>query len=138
MEQKDKLVTCPVCGGNACYEQYMEEEVITWLCWGCGFTSSTLLTKDSSIVKNTLETSPELYKDLMYTDEQGFLWFPATISVPEVGMIFVDGTSKKDWKWAAVKALQSEKNQAPKMDVQNIKHFERKDFMEAVDYLNLF
>lgn len=138
MEQKDKLVTCPVCGGNACYEQYMEEGAITWLCWGCGFTSSTLLTKDSPIVKSTLETSPELYKDLMHTDEQGFLWFPATISVPEVGMIFVDGTSKKDWKWAAVKALQSEKNQAPKMDVQNIKHFERKDFMEAVDYLNLF
>jgi hypothetical protein len=67
----ETMVICPHCGGNACYEQQINEEVTTHFCFGCGFTTSTLMQADSKLVKETLENSPELYKDLLYTDDSG-------------------------------------------------------------------
>ena len=63
----DKLTECNRCKGNACYEQHvqLEDPVTTWLCMGCGFTTSTMMDKDGPTTANTLETSPELYKDLI-------------------------------------------------------------------------
>ena len=141
----DKLVECKRCGGNACYEQKINEQVKTSLCWGCGFTTSTLMTKGSDIVKQALETSPELYKDLVYTDKDGLAWLPATITMPNSGMVFVDGTSKSDWKWAGVRAIPIQEgdkkvseDQTHKMDMKNVKHFEQRDFMDAAGYINMF
>ena len=94
---KDQLVEGPF-GSNACYEQSFQhegKEVRTWLCFGSGFTTSTLMTKESKLVQDTIETSPELYKDLMHIDENGKVWFPATITLPAKGMVFIDGTDKR-------------------------------------------
>ena len=144
---KDQLVEGPF-GSNACYEQVFQhqgQEVKTWLCFGSGFTTSTLMTKGSQAVNNALETSPELYKDLMFEDDKGRVWLPATITLPAKGMVFIDGTSKDDWQWAAVKAipLQEEdtkvsKEQTHKMDMKNIKHYKRNDFMDAVEHIGMF
>ena len=60
---KDNLVTCKRCGSDACYEQHLEGEITTWLCMGCGFTTSTEMKENTPVTINTLETSPELYKD---------------------------------------------------------------------------
>lgn len=144
---KDQLVEGPF-GSNACYEQSFEhegKEVTTWLCFGSGFTTSTLMTKGSDIVAQAIETSPELYKDLMFEDKNDRVWLPATITLPEKGMVFLDGTDKKNWKWAGVKAIPLQEGdkivaegQTHKMDMKNIKHFEQKDFMEAADFIGMF
>jgi hypothetical protein len=47
-------------------------------------------------------------------------------------MVFADGKSTKDWKWAGV---QSKDNKA---DMTTVKYFEEKDFMEALDYTGFF
>ena len=147
MINKDQLVEGPF-GSNACYEQvfnHQGSEIKTWLCFGSGFTTSTLMTKDSQTVANAIETSPELYKDLMFEDKNGKVWLPATITLPAKGMVFIDGTSKDDWKWAAVKAIPIEeldkkvaKDQTHKMDMKNVKHFGRNDFMDAVEHIGMF
>lgn len=141
----DKLVDCKRCGGNACYEQNVDENTTTWMCMGCGFTTSTLMSKDGEVVKNAVETSPELYKDIMFEDSDKRVWLPATITLPAKGMVFVDGTDKKDWKWAAVNAvpLQEEdkkvsESQTHKMDMKNVKHFNQKDFMDALETIGFF
>ena len=98
---KDNLVTGPF-GSNACYEQVFEQdgkEVKTWMCFGSGFTTSTLMTEGSSAVENAKATSPELYRDLMHVDKDKRVWFPSTITLPNKGMVFLDGNTKKDWKW---------------------------------------
>ena len=95
---KDKLIDCKRCGGNACYEQNINDQIKTWMCFGCGFTTSTLLVEGSQQVKDAQETSPELYKDLLYTDQDKNVWIPATIILPEKGMVFADGSNSKDWK----------------------------------------
>ena len=141
----DKLIECKRCGGNACYEQKVDEQITTWLCWGCGFTTSTLMTEGSEVVTQALETSPELYKDLMYRDEDGRTWLPSTLTLPNKGMVFVDGTGKSNWKWAGVKAIPLQEgdkkitpDQTHKMDMKNVKHFEQKDFMDACDFIQMF
>ena len=64
-------------GSNACYEQKFDQdgaEVKTWLCFGSGFTTSTLMVEGSKSVADLLETAPELYKDLLHTDEEKRVW----------------------------------------------------------------
>lgn len=144
----DKLTECKRCKGNACYEQQVNENTTTWLCLGCGFTTSTLMDKDGSLTTNTLETSPELYKDLMFIDDLNRAWFPATVTLPAKGMVFIDGTSKSDWRWAAVRAIeiseedrkikQFPSNQTHRMDMQNVKHFNKKDFMDALEVIDFY
>jgi len=144
---KDQLIEGPF-GSNACYEQVFNHEgsqITTWLCFGSGFTSSTLMTEGSVTVRNALETSPELYKDLMFEDKNGKVWLPATITLPNKGMVFIDGSSKDDWKWAGVKAIELtegdkkvQKDQTHKMDMKNVKHFGQNDFMDAAEYIGMF
>ena len=136
-------------GSNACYEQVFEQEgkeVKTWLCFGSGYTTSTLMTEGSKTLTDLLETAPELHKDLMHTGKDGRIWLPATITIPEKGMVFVDGTSKEDWKWSAAKAVtipEEDKEKYPegqthRMDMKNAKAFERKDFMDALEYIDFY
>ena len=147
----DNLTTCPLCKGNACYEQAIHsmenpEPLRTYLCFGCGFSSTTLMTEDSVYVKETREVSPELYNDLSEKDENGLVWFPATISIAAKGMVFADGTSKNNWSWKAAKAvriLEEDKDKYPKgqeykMDMKNAKLFGKKDFMDALDYIEFY
>ena len=136
-------------GSNACYEQSFEQdgkEIKTWLCFGSGFTTSTLMTEGSKTVNDLLETSPELYKDLLHTDDNGRIWFPATITIPEKGMVFLDGKNKEDWKWKAVKAIlisEEEKEKYPegqkyKMDMSGGKDYGKKNFMDALEYIDFY
>ena len=104
------------------------------------------MTEGSSTVNDLLETAPELHKELLHTDKDGRVWVPSTITLPARGMVFVDGTSKKDWKWSAVKAVEIDKKdldkypegQTHRMDMANAKSFSQKDFMDALDEIGFY
>ena len=142
----DKLVDCKRCGSNACYEQQVDEQVRTWLCMGCGFTTSTLLLEGSAPIKQVLENSPELYKDLLHKDTDGHIWMPATVTLPAKGMVFIDGSTKEDWKWTAVNAVEIPteeqgkypKGQTHKMDMKGAKHFSQREFMDALEVIGFY
>lgn len=146
--EKDQLVECKRCGGNACYEQHIDETTVTWLCMGCGFTTSTVMNEGGKVVSDLIETSPELYRDLLFIDDTKKVWAPSTITLPGKGMVFLDGTSKEDWKWAAVRATeitdedrklkQFPANQTHKMDMQGIKHFGQKEYMDALEVIGFY
>ena len=147
---QDQLVEGPF-GSNACYDQSFEQEgkeIKTWLCFGSGFTTSTLMTEGSKVVQDLLETSPELYVDLLHTDKDKKVWAPATITLPEKGMVFLDGSNKEQWKWASVRSVPITEedrktksfpsDQTHKMDMNNIKHFEQNDFMTALENIDFY
>ena len=144
----EQLVICKRCGSNACLEQQINEEVSTNLCMGCGFTTSTLMTEGSEVVKSALETSPELYKDLLFTDENNRVWSPATITLPGKGMVFIDGSNKQDWNWSSVPAVkitpeERENKHYPedqefRMDIANAKKFDQRDFMSALEVIGFY
>jgi hypothetical protein len=94
---------------------------------------------------------PELYKDLLNKDDDGTIWMPSTINLPQQGMVFANGPSKEDWGWAAVKAVpvtEEEKEKYPipsqkgkfyewRMDMTTLKMFTKRDYMEALSYIGV-
>ena len=94
---------------------------------------------------------PELYKDLLNKDDDGTVWMPSTINLPQQGMVFANGPSKEDWGWAAVKAVpvkEEEKEKYPipnkkgeyyewRMDMTTLQMFPKRDFMEALSYIKV-
>ena len=142
---KDNLVICDRCGSDACYEQALGPHYSTHLCYGCGFTTNTLMVEGSEFLEEQLEVLPELYKDLAYKAEDGKHWVPSTINIHDKGMVFINSKTTEDWKWTAVKAIEipeEDKSRFPegathKMDMGNAKVFEERDFMEALEYLGL-
>jgi len=147
---KDNLITCPNCGGNACYENQITEDITTKHCFGCGFCTNSLMKNGEEFFNQQKTVLPELYKDLLFEDKEGLTWMPASINKPKKGMVFVDGTSLEDWTWCGVKATkvteeEKEKFKIPnkeeyythKMDMETKKNF-GKDHMEALSYVGFF
>ena len=143
---KDNLVICDRCGSNACYQTDLGADYKVSMCYGCGFTTNTLMHTDSKFLEEQLEVLPEIYKDLIFEDANGYHWMPSTINNTEQGMIYVNGTSVDDWEWAACPAIElseEEQHRFPegathKMDMQNVKFFKERDFIEALDYIGVF
>ena len=149
---KDNLTICPRCGSDACYEQELGADYKVHQCYGCGFTTNTLMVEDSKFLDEQIEVLPELYKDLIYIDEGGYNWMPSAVNNPEQGMIYADGKTSEDWKWSAVKAMkisEEEKEKYPipnkegeyyeyRMDMTTLKQFDERDFIEALDYIGVF
>ena len=146
----DNLVTCDRCGSDACYVQEVNNEIKNYMCYGCGFITNSLMKKGERFFEEQIEALPHLYKELMGEDENtGLVWMPNTINLPNKGMVFADGTNSLNWRWAAVKATPiSEEEKAQfaekgkdyeyKMDMTTLKHFEERDFIEALDYIDAF
>tara|TARA_Y100000593_G_scaffold60668_1_gene112533 strand:+ start:1314 stop:1847 length:534 start_codon:yes stop_codon:yes gene_type:complete len=164
---QDKLVDSPVCDSNACYESEFQTQdgvIKTWLCMTSGYTSNTTMTLDSEGLKQTMELTAELIKDLrldLVPPGGGDIlaWFPTTITMPEKGMIFpepIKGTStvtgKPDWQWTVVKAIpipEEDQHKYPdptnpginyknRMDMKNMKRFDKLCFMDAAEELGMF
>jgi len=164
---QDKLVNSPLCNSDACYESEFitaEGPMKTWICMTSGYTSNTTMTLDSDALKQTLEYTAELIKDLRQDHEppgggEMLAWFPTVITMPEKGMIFPEPLKnsttfkgKPDWGWTVVKAVpipkkEQEKYPDPqnpgefyknKMDMKNPYRFDKLCFMDAAEELGMF
>ena len=148
----DNLITCPHCGGNACYENKITEEITTKHCFGCGFCTNSLMKDGEEFFEQQKTVLPELYKDLQWTDpETGLIWLPSTINEVEKGMIFANGANIDNWGWGAVLAVdvkEEEKEKYPipgkkgeyykkRMDMSTIKTFHEREFIDALSYIGL-
>jgi hypothetical protein len=144
----DNLTTCDRCDSDACYVQEVNQDVKLHFCYGCGFQANTAMKRDSEFLQQQMETLPELYKELMGEDENGTIWMPSVVNIPDKGMVFADGPNGQQWQWAAVKAtLMSEEEKIKfkekgkeyeyKMDMTTLTHFPERDFIEALTYIGV-
>ena len=147
----DNLIIYKHCGSDACYVEEVNQELSTYFCYGCGFQTNSLMKDDSEFYKEQISILPELYKDLLEKDEDGIIWMPSTINLPQQGMIFANGPSKNDWGWASVKAVpvtEEEKEKYPipsqkgkfyewRMDMTTLKMFTKRDYIEALSYIGI-
>jgi len=145
----DNLTTCSRCDSDACYIQEVNENVKLYFCYGCGFQANNVMTRDSEFLAQQMEVLPELYKELIGEDDNGLIWIPSAVNIPDKGMVFADGPKASNWAWGAVKAtLMSEDEKAKfkskgkeydyKMDMSTLQHFEERDYMEALSYIGVF
>ena len=143
--QYDGLKECSRCGSDACYVQEITSEVKLEFCYGCGFQSHSLMKPETEFFAEQLALLPDLYKSLMEEEEEtGKVWMPSFINVEEKGMVFADGTGRDNWRWAGVKSVPVDKKEKKKYknakyraDMSTIKHFEERDFMEALTYIGV-
>jgi len=144
----DNLTTCNRCDSDACYVQEVNQDVKLHFCYGCGFQANTAMKRDSEFLQQQMEVLPELYKELMGEDENGTIWIPSVVNIPEKGMVFADGSNSQNWRWAAVKAtLMSEEEKTKfkekgkeydyKMDMTTLQHFPEREFIEALTYIGV-
>jgi hypothetical protein len=144
----DNLTTCNRCGSDACYIQEVNEQVKLYFCYGCGFQANTAMKHNSEFLQQQMETLPELYKELMGEDENGTIWMPSVVNIPDKGMVFADGPNGQQWQWAAVKAtLMSEEEKTKfkkkgkeydyKMDMTTMAHFSERDFIDALTHIGV-
>lgn len=151
-EQKDKIIICPRTKRDLCYETQVTPEITSYFSLSCGFWSNSLMKKDSEFYNEQTSMLPELYKELAWEDpETGLIWLPTTMNDPLKGMIFANGPSAQQWKWAAVKAVpvtEDEKHKYPipgkkdtfyefRMDMKTLKQFDEKDFLESLSYIGI-
>jgi len=147
----DNLINCSRCGSDACYVEEVNQDIKTYFCYGCGFQTNSLMKEGETFYEEQINILPELYKDLTSKDENGIMWMPSAVNLPQQGMIFANGPSKTDWGWAAVKAvpvLEEEKEKYPipnkegeyyewRMDMTTIQMFPERDFIEALSYIGV-
>lgn len=146
----DNLIICNRCGSDACYVDEVNQDIKTHFCYGCGFQTNSLMKEGETFYENQVTVLPELYKDLMFKDGEK-VWFPSMINVPSKGMVFANGPSAQNWKWAAVKAVEvpeEEKTKYPipgkegqyydrRMDMTTLAEFSEKEFMDALSYIGV-
>jgi hypothetical protein len=147
----DNLIVCDRCGSDACYVDEVNQDIKTHFCYGCGFQTNSLMKEGNEFYNEQLETLPELYKDLMTTDDDGKVWMPSAVNLPQQGMVFANGSGADNWAWSAVKAVpvsEEEKTKYPipgkkgeyyewRMDMSTIAYFSERDYMEALSYINI-
>jgi hypothetical protein len=141
---QDQLTSCRKCGSPLCYERHTEG-VVSWDCLQCGFTTNTLLLENTEGVVTYESLLPNLFRDIKFVDKDGFVWFPTTVTKEGVGIVFPDGTSKHDWKWAFaphVEVTEEEKERFKrpdgtyhkyKTDMKKVLHFDKEYFSQALE-----
>tara|TARA_Y100001938_G_C7794971_1_gene284329 strand:- start:163 stop:567 length:405 start_codon:yes stop_codon:yes gene_type:complete len=123
-----------------------------------GYTSNTTMTLDSDTLKQTLELTADFIKDLRQDHVppgggEKLAWFPTAITMPDKGMIFPEPVKENNsWGWTVVKAIpipEDEQHKYPdprnpgtfyknKMDMKNLKRFDKLCFMDAAEELGMF
>jgi len=146
-----ELIECPCCKSNACSKTVNGENEV-YLCWTCGMTTTSELIDGSDFEKENYEHTAELIKDLKQV-HKNLAWYPKVINVQERGMVFPEWNKRvKDWYWAAVEAIsvsEEEKEKYPdpnnegefykfKMDIKNIKRYDKMCFMDAAEQIGMF
>ena len=113
--QHDEIIDCPRSGGDLCYKTEVSPEVTNYYSISCGFWTNSLMKVGEEFYNQQMEVLPELYKDLSWLDvKTDLVWLPHSINDPEIGMVYASGTSAEDWKWAAVKARELNKEEQEK------------------------
>ncbi len=142
---QDGMVKCPRCGSQLCYAQRVGD-LETWLCMSCGMTSTTLMKEGTDSEKAVTARQPQLYKDLKFVDKDGYVWYPAVITVPEKGMVYLDGTTVDNAEWVGIpfrpltKKEKRMKQYAGKnylLEAANTKHFGRDGFVDALSAMGM-
>ena len=145
-----KKVKCKHCGSeHHCFEEQTNlpsgDEALSYLCVSCGYTTTTLNTEGSEMIKEYESVTAQLIKDLRWIDDQGLVWYPIVLNFPSTGIVFPDGHNASDWHWVAAKAIdipEADQQRFPvagrpgeyyksRIDMENKEQFPKENFYEA-------
>lgn len=155
LDIEEKKINCPHCNSSNCFEEsykVYQNTVSSYLCMGCGYTTTTLQSKGSDFVKQFEESCPDLFKDISYHDKAtNLIWYPTVLNYPDKGLVFPDGTNSFDWQWRAVPVkpvAENEKDKFPipgepgkfyetKADMESSRVYPQNQFQDACRHLGI-
>ncbi len=148
----EEIIDCPKSGGDLCYKVQVTPEITNYMSLSCGYWTNSLMKEGEEFYDHQMSTLPELYIDLAWKDpETGLTWIPNTINEPGVGMIFANGTDRKNWGWAAVKSVmipEEDRENYPipgkedeymkfRMDMDNMRNFPEREYIDALSHIGI-
>ena len=138
----ERVIDCPVCyDADSCFED-IQTEFKSYMCFNCGFMSSSYYTKDS---EHEVDGTSKLVQELKFLDEEREIyWYPSVVNMGPKGIIFPEGSvAAWVWKYAeVVEVPKKEQEQYPipdkdgefyteKLDVENAETFGQYEFIDA-------
>lgn len=147
----DKLGYSPLAKKeDSCYIVPVNEKYNNYNCLISGFTSSDLMKESEGFnFEKYEELMPEIHKAIKQMDDEGRVWYPQTINVEEMGIVFAGGTSVDDWGFIGIKHIlvpeeEKERFKRPdgtyikyKNDPKTMKRFTKFEFIDALAYVGL-
>lgn len=143
----DTLINCPMTGQEGtCFVTEVNNKIKTYYSFSSGFWTNSLMKEGEEFYEEQMRNIPELYKDLAWVDEEtGLTWIPNLVNIEDKGMVFINGSSKDEWHWTAVKSVKVSEEEKDKyqgkeyrVDMSTAKHFHKNDFIEAIDEIKGF
>ena len=138
----ERVIDCPYCyDSDACFED-IQSEFKSYMCFNCGFMSSSYYTKDGV---NKIENTSKLVEELKFLDEEREIyWYPSVVNMGKLGIIYPEGMVG-DWGWRFASVVQVEPDEiesypilneegkfyTEKLDVENAMEFGQYEFMLA-------
>ena len=138
----ERVIDCPICyDTDYCFED-IQEEFKSYMCFNCGFMSSTYYTKDSV---NKVEGTSQLVTDLKFFDEElEIYWYPSVVNMGKLGIIYPEGNLENwGWRFASVVGVEEDEKESypifneegkfytEKLDVEHAMEFGQYEFMLA-------
>ena len=85
----EKKITCPVCNAEKMCIEESQGDLISYMCFRCGFMSDNRFTENSLEITDLENRSPKLIKELRFLDEEREIyWFPSILNMGAQGMIY--------------------------------------------------
>ena len=144
----ERVIDCPICyDTDSCFED-TQEKFESYMCFNCGFMSSSYYTKDGV---HKVEGTSKLVEDLKFFDEERELyWYPSVVNMGPKGVIFPEGNIENwVWKYAEVVEIsKEERDQYPvpnkdgefykeKLDVENAETYGQYEFLKACEKMGI-
>ena len=104
MDTKNTL--CPIC--NTADKLYIDsnDKGETRFCLNCGYQTHSKFKIGAPELEQYESNNPKLVNALRKEDkETGQCWFPAVITLGNLGIIFPDGTGVEEWKWGFARVV---------------------------------
>jgi hypothetical protein len=141
----ERVIDCPICfDQDSCFED-IQEKFKSYICFNCGFMSSTFYTEDNVERAKLLQDTSRLIKDLeFFDDERQIYWYPSVVNMGPKGIIYPEGNIEHwVWKYAKVVEVPEEEQQnypvlsedgefyTEKLDTENAETYGQYEFLEA-------
>ena len=132
---ESELIYSPISKQMSCLA-VGDDNLKTFMCLFSGYQTSTLMYKDSEYTERILDGLPQLYKDLSIEDELGLIWVPMTINLKDKAILFIDGTSKDEWKWCVAPYSKEEDSEEMKVNLSLSEYYGSDEFYKCYMIFN--
>jgi len=144
----ERVIDCPICyDQHSCFED-TQEKFKSYMCFNCGFMSSTYYTKDS--VHKVEDTSKLVNKLKFFDEEREIFWYPSVVNMGKLGIIYPEGTVE-NWKWRFATVVEVDPDEmesypipdkegefyTEKLDVEHAMEFGQYEFFKACESMGI-